>query len=103
MSSCFRHYIAELVLAVASVHKLGYIHRDLKPDNILLDWKGHLKLTDLGLCKKVDQPEVDLININQHCGGQINDNGQDFPKVTDDGNSKPHHRYVSSSICLSTT
>lgn len=48
-----RHYIAELVLAVSSVHKLGYIHRDLKPDNVLLDWSGHLKLTDLGLCKKV--------------------------------------------------
>lgn len=28
-----RHYIAELVMAIASVHALGYIHRDLKPDN----------------------------------------------------------------------
>jgi serine/threonine kinase 38 len=49
-----KFYIAELVQAVASVHALGYIHRDLKPDNVLLDWNGHLKLTDLGLCKKVD-------------------------------------------------
>ena len=44
-------YMAEMIVAVATVHRLGYIHRDLKPDNILLDWQGHLKLTDLGLSK----------------------------------------------------
>jgi serine/threonine protein kinase len=48
-----KFYMAELILAVQSVHALGYIHRDLKPDNVLLDWEGHIKLTDLGLCKKV--------------------------------------------------
>ena len=50
-----RHFVAELVMAIASVHDLGYIHRDMKPDNVLLDWDGHIKLTDLGLCKKVDE------------------------------------------------
>mmetsp|Transcript_45842 Transcript_45842/g.127234 ORF Transcript_45842/g.127234 Transcript_45842/m.127234 type:complete len:253 (+) Transcript_45842:225-983(+) len=49
-----RQYMAEVAMAVNSVHELGYIHRDLKPDNILLDWDGHIKLTDLGLCKKID-------------------------------------------------
>ncbi|CAM9271351.1 unnamed protein product, partial [Ectocarpus sp. 6 AP-2014] len=49
-----RQYMAEMIVAVATVHRLGYIHRDLKPDNILLDWQGHLKLTDLGLSKKVE-------------------------------------------------
>ena len=45
-----RFYIAELVLAIESVHKLGFIHRDIKPDNILIDKQGHIKLTDFGLC-----------------------------------------------------
>lgn len=49
-----RMYAAELILAVNAVHTLGYAHRDLKPDNILIDTAGHLRLADLGLCKKVD-------------------------------------------------
>ena len=46
-----RFYMVELVLAIESVHKLNYIHRDIKPDNILLDKHGHIKLSDFGLCK----------------------------------------------------
>ncbi|XP_072396514.1 serine/threonine-protein kinase tricornered isoform X4 [Diabrotica undecimpunctata] len=43
-------YITETALAIDSIHKLGFIHRDIKPDNLLLDAKGHLKLSDFGLC-----------------------------------------------------
>lgn len=49
--SVTKFYMAEAILAVESVHRLNYIHRDLKPDNILVDKNGHLKLTDFGLCK----------------------------------------------------
>jgi len=53
-----RFYIAETALAIVSVHALNYVHRDLKPDNILLDRQGHVKLTDFGLCKAFDGPPV---------------------------------------------
>jgi len=44
-----RFYIAEIILCVHSLHKINCIHRDLKPDNILIGEDGHLKLSDFGL------------------------------------------------------
>ena len=46
-----RFYIAELCHAVRSVHQMRYVHRDIKPDNILLESTGHIQLSDFGLCK----------------------------------------------------
>nr|CAI6733768.1 AIS_HP1_G0045020.mRNA.1.CDS.1 [Saccharomyces cerevisiae] len=44
-----RFYMAECILAIETIHKLGFIHRDIKPDNILIDIRGHIKLSDFGL------------------------------------------------------
>lgn len=44
-----RFYMAECALAIEAVHKMGFIHRDIKPDNILIDKHGHVKLSDFGL------------------------------------------------------
>ncbi|KAM9465914.1 serine/threonine-protein kinase MRCK alpha isoform 2-T2 [Clarias gariepinus] len=48
-----RFYLAEMVLAIDSVHQLHYVHRDIKPDNILLDMNGHIRLADFGSCLKL--------------------------------------------------
>ena len=45
-----KFYIAEMVLAIHSLHRMGYVHRDIKPDNILLDGSGHIVLADFGSC-----------------------------------------------------
>lgn len=46
-----KRYVAEVVVGVDDLHKRGIIHRDLKPDNLVIDSKGHLKLTDFGLSR----------------------------------------------------
>ncbi|XP_072104323.1 serine/threonine-protein kinase MRCK alpha-like isoform X9 [Mobula birostris] len=48
-----KFYLAEMVLAIDSVHQLHYVHRDIKPDNILLDVNGHIRLADFGSCLKL--------------------------------------------------
>jgi len=62
-----RCYIAETVLAIESIHHLNYIHRDIKPDNLLLDRRGHIKLSDFGLCTGLQQTRIN--NIAQSLEG----------------------------------
>lgn len=60
-----RFFTAEMVLAVGHLHSLGFVHRDMKPENVLLGADGHLKVTDFGLakCNMTDEPRT-----NSMCG-----------------------------------
>lgn len=47
-----RFYTAQIALAIHYLHQKGVIYRDLKPENVILDHEGYLKLTDFGIAKK---------------------------------------------------
>ncbi|XP_038054827.1 citron Rho-interacting kinase-like isoform X3 [Patiria miniata] len=51
--SMAQFYLAEMVAAIHSLHTMGYVHRDIKPDNILVDRTGHIKLADFGSAAKL--------------------------------------------------
>ena len=74
-----RFYIAQTILALETVHAANFIHRDIKPDNLLLDRDGHMKLSDFGLCKPVDGdilrslPSVAEEDLEEEVNGDGND------------------------------
>ncbi|GLT99344.1 hypothetical protein SLE2022_167870 [Rubroshorea leprosula] len=80
-----RFYVGETVLAIESIHKHNYIHRDIKPDNLLLDKNGHMKLSDFGLCKPLDcsnLQEKDLSVATNLSGALQSDGRPAAPKRT---------------------
>ena len=58
-----RFYIAEMILAIDSIHKLRYVHRDIKPDNVLLDANGHIRLADFGSCLRLAEDGTVQSNV----------------------------------------
>lgn len=87
-----RFLIAEAVLAIHCVHMQGFIHRDIKPDNLLLTKEGHVRLTDFGLSTKINRysdPIVSLID-------KITDAFNDFSGNTVD---MPYHQKYNKLVC----
>jgi serine/threonine protein kinase len=62
-----RFYASEIVLAIEYLHSKDIIYRDLKPENLLIDHQGHIKITDFGFAKKVVDRYVNIYitHLNQ--------------------------------------
>jgi len=56
-------YTAEIILTLEYLHSLSLVYRDLKPENLLRDRHGHLKLTDFGFAKKLEDRFVELFAL----------------------------------------
>lgn len=61
-------YAAEIILALEYLHSLSIVYRDLKPENLLLDVNGHLKITDFGFAKKLKDRTWTLCGTPEYLG-----------------------------------
>eukprot|EP00003_Mantamonas_plastica_P008174 TRINITY_DN1708_c0_g1_i3.p1 TRINITY_DN1708_c0_g1~~TRINITY_DN1708_c0_g1_i3.p1 ORF type:complete len:541 (-),score=170.04 TRINITY_DN1708_c0_g1_i3:344-1966(-) len=80
-----RFYIAETLLAVDAIHRLHYVHRDLKPDNLLLTKDGHIKLSDFGLSTSTAHNSAQLWRSVAQTAMQGNNNRNVEPTTPEEG------------------
>jgi protein kinase A len=66
-----RFFAAEVVMAFEYLHNLDIMHRDLKPENMLIDWRGHCKLTDFGFAKRVDHATYTMCGTPEYLAPEI--------------------------------
>lgn len=62
------YYFCEMLLALEYLHSRNIIFRDIKAENILIDHKGHLKLTDFGLAQQLESKDNQVYSF---CGSPI--------------------------------
>ena len=89
-----KFYIAELAVAINAVHELDFVHRDLKPDNILIANNGHIKLSDFGLAKSFNTENDQVISKYQTMKAELDKTTTDQPpKADSSGNKQPKKKY----------
>ena len=66
-----KYYAAELVLALAHLHTQNIVYRDLKPENLMLDKHGHIKITDFGFAKRVTERTYTLCGTPEYLAPEI--------------------------------
>ena len=81
-----RFVVGEVASALASIHELGFVYADLKPENVLITETGHVKLTDFGGCRPLTEAAKDLIRLNgEHLLKELRDGDwKEKPKEDDD-------------------
>ncbi|KZS99168.1 kinase-like protein [Sistotremastrum niveocremeum HHB9708] len=66
-----RFYLATIILALKYLHSFNIIYRDLKPENLLLDSRGYVRLTDFGFAKIVDDRTWTLCGTPEYLAPEI--------------------------------
>ncbi|KAI9320112.1 camp-dependent protein kinase catalytic subunit beta [Dichotomocladium elegans] len=69
--SAARFYAMEMILALEYLHERNIAYRDIKPENILLDHEGHVKLVDFGFAKKIDTTTYTVCGTPQYFAPEI--------------------------------
>eukprot|EP01083_Nonionella_stella_P063866 165978_1 len=87
-----KFYIAELAVAINAVHELDFVHRDLKPDNILIANDGHIKLSDFGLAKSFNTENDEVISKYQTMKQSLKDEPTKEVESSGKKKKKAYHR-----------
>merc|ERR1740117_956945 len=66
-----RFFAAETVMAFEYLHNLDIVHRDLKPENMLIDYRGHCKLTDFGFAKRIEHATYTMCGTPEYLAPEI--------------------------------